>query len=94
MAYEQKDMTGSIFKNERKTTDQHPNMTGSCLIDGVAYFVDAWTNEVQSGEKAGQKYQALKFKRKEKQALPGAATRSPVGNSGTGFDRMDDDIPF
>jgi type II secretory pathway component PulJ len=83
MAYEQKPNTGSIFKNERKTTDQHPGGTGSCLIDGVEYFVDAWTNESPKG-----KYQSLKFKRKDKQPMPAAATKSPKAGD---FD--DADLP-
>jgi hypothetical protein len=70
--------TGSLFKNERKTTDQHPGATGSALIDGVEYFVDAWTNESAKG-----KYQSLKFKRKDKQAAA-----EPVR------DDPNDDIPF
>lgn len=63
MSYELKPDTGSLFKNDRKTTDQHPGATGSALIGGVAYFVDAWTNTKPDGSK----YQALKFKRKDKQ---------------------------
>jgi hypothetical protein len=82
MAYEQKPNTGSLFKNDRKTTDQHPAATGSALIDGVEYFVDAWTNESAKG-----KYQSLKFKRKDKQAAA-PATREPFKPS------ADDDCPF
>ena len=98
MAYEQKPDTGSLFKNERKTTDQHPSMTGSCLIDGVAYFVDSWTNEVQSGEKKGQRYQSLKFKRKDKQAdeTPSRAQQvaAPSAQGKQRLADMDLDIPF
>jgi hypothetical protein len=88
VAFEHKPDSGSIFKNERKTSDNHPSMTGSALIDGVEYFVDAWTNESAKG-----RYQSLKFKRKDKQPMPAAAPESPRAapkNSGG----MDDDIPF
>lgn len=85
MAYEQKDLTGSLFKNERKTTDQHPGMTGSALIDGVAYFVDSWKNVAGDGSP----YLALKFKRKDKQ--PGAQPARPAAKP---LADMDDDIPW
>jgi hypothetical protein len=86
MAFEHKPDSGSIFKNERKTSDSHPSMTGSALIDGVEYFVDAWTNESAKG-----RYQSLKFKRKDKQPLPAAATASPKASSNGD---PDSDIPW
>ncbi len=85
MAYQPKDNTGSLFKNDKKETDSHPNARGSALIDGVEYWVDAWTNEVQSGDNAGQKYQALKFKRKDTARAP---TSQPQRRTPT---RDDDD---
>jgi hypothetical protein len=92
MAYEQKDMTASLFKNERKTTDQHPGMTGSALIDGIAYFVDSWTNVAGDGNK----YLSLKFKRRDKQpgaaAAPAAKPAQPAAK--VPFDDMDDQIPW
>jgi len=33
MAYEQKPNTGSLFKNDRKEADTHPDYKGSALID-------------------------------------------------------------
>lgn len=60
MTYEQKPDTGSLFKNDRREKETHPHATGSALIDGVEYWVNAWTNEASDG----RKYQSLKFKRK------------------------------
>jgi len=61
MAYEQKDNSGSLFKNDRKEKDTHPDMQGSALIDGVDYWVSGWTNRPE-GKKA---YISLSFKPKE-----------------------------
>ena len=61
MSYEPKDMSGSLFKNQKREKDTHPNMTGSALIDGVEYWVSGWTKE---SEKAG-KWISLSFKPKE-----------------------------
>ena len=68
MSYQQKPNSGSLFKNERKQKDTHPNATGTALIECpcckavVSYFVDAWTKEGSKG-----KFQSLKFKPKERQ---------------------------
>ena len=87
MAYEMKENTGSLFKNDRREKDTHAHARGSALIDGVEYWVDAWTNTTTSGDK----YQSLKFKRKD-------AASSPVGSSRpqpAAFDTdLDDDVPF
>ncbi len=60
MAYEQKEGTGSLFKNEKREKDTHPHAKGSALIDGVEYWVSAWTKEGAKG-----RYQSLAFKRKD-----------------------------
>lgn len=63
MSYEQKPNTGSLFKNDKKEKDTHPDRTGTALIDGVAYWVSAWTKEGKNG-----KWQSLAFKKKDRQA--------------------------
>lgn len=78
MAYQMKENTGSLFKNDRREKDTHANARGSALIDGVEYWVDAWTNEASDGSK----YQSLKFKRKD--ASGGTQQRA----------RDLDDVPF
>ena len=88
MAYEQRDLTGSLFKNDKKETDSHPNARGSALIDGVAYWLDAWTNEA----KDGSKYQSLKFKRKDAQIDNAMGSRQSV--PAPFDDDLDSDIPF
>lgn len=61
MGFEQRELTGSLFKNDDKTEDKHPNAKGSALINGVAFWVAAWTKT----DKNGNKYQSLAFKPKE-----------------------------
>lgn len=81
MAYEQKDNSGSLFKNDKREKDSHPHATGSCMIDGVEYWVSAWTKEGQKG-----RWQSLSFKRKEKAYERRAST--PIAQE------LDDEIPF
>ena len=62
MAYQAKPNTGSLFKNDKKAKDTHPNATGSALIGGVEYWVSAWTKK----DKNGNAWQSLAFTPKEK----------------------------
>lgn len=82
MSYEQKPNTGALFKNDKRESDTHPNAKGSALIDGVEYWISAWTNEAKSGGK----YQSLKFSRKDENRAPNPGPQDEDG--------FDDPIPF
>ncbi len=52
MAYEMRPGQGSLFKNDKKTTDKHPNLKGRLMLpDGSVYWVSGWTKETSAGEK-------------------------------------------
>ena len=80
MAYEQRDNSGVLFKNEKREKPSHPNATGSAMIDGVEYWVSAWTKEGKNG-----KFQSLAFKRKEEKTASGTKRNPGV---------EDETIPF
>lgn len=61
MSYTQKDNSGTLFKNDRREKETHPNAKGTALIDGVEYYISAWTKEGKAG-----KFQSLSFERKDK----------------------------
>ena len=63
MAWEQRDMQGSLFRNDKREKDTHPNARGSCMINGIEYWIDAWTKK----DKNGNPWQSLSFKLKERQ---------------------------
>lgn len=84
--YQPKDMTGSLFANERREKDTHANAKGTALIDGKEYWVDAWTNTSANGKR----YQSLKFKLKEQQAGPSYGGQSAPPPA----DDLDSEIPF
>jgi len=63
MAYEKRDMSGTLFKNDKREKDSQPNATGTAIIDGVEYFISAWTKDGAKG-----KFQSLSFKRKDQRA--------------------------
>ena len=88
MPYEQRDNSGSLWPNDRKREGkQDADFTGSVMIGGKHYWINAWTKQAQRGE-----YFSLAFKPKtastnspqviEKCSKP-AAQRTPQ-----------DDVPF
>ena len=50
MAYEHKENKGSIFKNEKKEKDTHPDYTGQINVAGTLYNISAWSNKSKSGK--------------------------------------------
>lgn len=86
MTYELKNNTGSIFANERREKDTHPNAKGTAMIDGREFWVDAWTNTAANGKK----YQSLRFKLKEQHGgqQGGYAASPPAADDDADF------IPF
>lgn len=99
--YQQKDNSGSIFRNEKKLSDTHPDGKGSALIDGVEYWISSWTKN----DRNGNPYRSLSFQRKEqpatvprapapRQAPARQSLQAPRGSQGSGFDDMSDDCPF
>ena len=65
MAYETKELQGSLFKNQKREKDSQPNMTGSAKIGGVEYWISGWTKG--EGEK---RWISLAFKPKQDTAVP------------------------
>lgn len=50
MAYQPKEGAGSLFKNSRKTSENHPDYTGSIMINGREHWLSAWVKEGKSGK--------------------------------------------
>lgn len=50
MAFEKREGTGAIFKNEKATSDKAPGYTGYILINGAEYDLSAWLKEGKRGK--------------------------------------------
>jgi uncharacterized protein (DUF736 family) len=58
MAFVQREMSGSLFPNDRKEKDTHPDFKGTALINGVTYEIGAWNKKAGSGKE----FTSLSFK--------------------------------
>lgn len=99
MAYEIKEMSGSIFANKRKEKDAHPDYQGSIKIGGTEYWLSGWKKTTNSGEP----WISLAFKPKDSAKLqpqttpPAAAPQEstpPKATRPDPFDGFPDDTPF
>lgn len=61
MAYQQKDGQGSIFKNDNKESEKHPDYSGTCLLGGQEFWINGWIKKPE-GKKP---YMSLSIKLKE-----------------------------
>jgi hypothetical protein len=88
MAYEPRENSGSLFRNEKKEKDNQPSHTGTALIDGRVYQISAW---VKTG-KNDSKFFSLAFKPKDD--APRQSTRERLANSPNAPAGYDDDGAF
>ncbi len=90
MGYEQRDMSGVLFKNDRKTQENQPGYKGTIIVEGVEYYLSAWVKEGKNG-----KFFSLAVSPKDQQASKPAEKRAPPKQqTGNPFDDMEDDIPW
>lgn len=40
---------GSLFRNDKKLEDKHPDMNGSINIDGTEYWISGWKKVSKAG---------------------------------------------
>lgn len=81
MAFEQRDNSGALFKNEKKETLDQPDYKGTITIGGVSYWLSAWIKT----SAAGNKFMSIAAKRKDEPAKIPAKSLA---------EEMDDEIPF
>ncbi len=99
--YETRDMTGSLFKNERKTQPNQPDFQGKIKVENVEWWVSAW---VKTAATSGKQYLSLAISEPmDTRASPpgaadsfldGASPAQPSWKNNPPQGDLDDDIPF
>lgn len=100
---------GVLFDNDRKESDNHPDMTGTLNINGVDHWFSGWWKNGNKGEFLSLSIGKPKDQQRQAAPPPPPAPErrgnrpsqrpQPQGNraparSGGGFDDMDDNIPY
>lgn len=75
---EQKELTGVLFKNEKRDKDTSPLYMGKCTIEGKLYYISSWVNKSNDGTK---QFMSLRFSEPKS-----VETNDPI--------IPDDDLPF
>lgn len=79
---EKRDLSGALFKNDRKEKETQPDYRGDVKIDGQEYWLSAWIKEGKAG-----KFFSLAFTAKESRPEQTSPAKEPPAE-------LDDDLPF
>jgi hypothetical protein len=84
---------GIISKNTRKESENHPDIKGQINIDGVEFWLDGWLKQKNDG--TGSFYSlSVKPKNAPAATKPVQKAAPKPAPASSGFDDLDDDIPF
>lgn len=72
MSFQHKPNTGSLFKNDRKEKDTHPDYNGVLLVGDTEYWLSGWVKEGKRG-----KFFSLSIKPKIERPAAPATTQKP-----------------
>lgn len=91
MAYEPKDGSGSLFKNDKGDNPNRPDYRGDIMIEGVVYSLSAWIKEGQKGKFMSLSAQPKEAPAPQRQQAPQAR---PQQRPARQDDFQDSDVPF
>jgi hypothetical protein len=83
--YTPKENNGTLFRNEKKTSENSPDFTGSIMVGGQERWLSAWVKEGKKG-----KYFSVSI----------GQVKQPIGFTPRGADELprntieDSDLPF
>ena len=85
---------GALFKNNKRTSERSPTMTGPVNVEGKKFRLAAWTKVSEKGNK----YFSLELEpeevRKEEPDDSNTSNSPPVASTESESEDIDDEIPF
>ena len=64
-------LSGALFVNDDKRTDNHPDYKGQIeTVDGEKFWVSAWIKEIKSGKNIGKSFLSLALTPKDADDAP------------------------
>lgn len=98
MAYEHKDGSGALFKNDKGDNPARPDYRGDLMVGGILYEVSGWIKPVASNPEKRFMSLSAKPKQAKQDHSPrpshDAAKARQLPAKASGFDDMNDDIPW
>jgi len=90
---------GSVWKNEDRKSDSHPQFRGSAEVNGVEYWVSGWLRKPDANPKAPAMNFSFSAKENQAHSQPpqqsSQVQQAKAAVMAGGFDAsFDDDIPF
>lgn len=87
MAYQPKEGSGALFKNDKGDNPARPDYRGDVMVGGVVYELSAWIKPL-AGD-ASKKFMSLSAKPKQQQGQQSNAGRPPPPRRRGDFDDPD-----
>ena len=93
MAFQQREMSGVLFRNDKDGVESRPDYRGTATINGEEMEIAAWIKEGKNG-----KFMSLSFQPKEAREPAPEVRRPPARDTRTHAQRKRgediDDVPF
>ena len=103
MAFEQRELSGTLFRNDYKKSPNQPDYRGTSKVGGIEYEMSAWVKKAKNGndffsiafqEKDGRESSASAPKTLSPTLQKTTTTTAPPRGSYPEPPDFDDDIPF